>query len=179
MAAKDRDLVRIYGDEGGEVYVAPKGTTGPTTLAAPGGSFTAIGWLDEDGGIDFDRDEEVTDFNAWQGGTLLRRKVTSVIDTFKFVATQEDADVLGLYYKGVEPTTASSVDTFAITNQAVSDERAWVVDMFDDTIQKRYVIPSGEVTGRATVPHKNAELTMYEFTVTIYGSYSILKTAEA
>ena len=51
--------------------------------------------------------------------------------------------------------------------------------MVDDTITKRYVVPSGEITARATVPHKNSDLTMYEFTVTIYGAYSILKTAEA
>lgn len=176
--AKDRANVRIYGDDAGGVWTAPKGTTGPTTLAAPSGTFIEAGWLGEDG-IDLDRDEQVTDFNAWQGGTLMRRKVTSVIDTFKFVALEETAHVLGLYYKGVEPTTASSVDTFAITNQAVSDERAWVVDMVDDDIVKRYVIPSGEVTGRATVPHKNSDLTLYELTVTIYGDYSILKTAEA
>ncbi len=176
--AKDRDNVRIYGDDAGGVWVAPKGTTGPTTLAAPSGTFAEVGWLGEDG-IDFDRNEDVAEFKAWQGGTLLRKKVTSQDDTFKFVALEETALTLGLYYKGVEPTTASSVDTFAISNQAVSDERAWVVDMVDDTITKRYVVPSGEITARATVPHKNSDLTMYEFTVTIYGAYSILKTAEA
>ena len=31
------------------VYVAPKGTTFPTTLAAPSGTFVEVGWLGEGG----------------------------------------------------------------------------------------------------------------------------------
>ena len=174
--AKDRDNVRIYGDDASGVWVADKGTTGPTTLAAPGAGFAEVGWLSEDG-VDLDRSEDVAEFKGWQGGKTLRKKVTSQEDTFKFVALEETALTMGLYYKGVTATTATGVDTFHITNQAVSDERAWVVDFYDGAVQKRFVIPSGEVTGRATVSHKNSDLTMYEFTVTIYGDYSILKTA--
>lgn len=176
--AKDRTQVRIYGDLASAVWVAPKGTTGPTTLVAPGVGYNELGWLTEDG-VDMDRNESSTSFNAWQGGTLLRKKVTSVEDSFKVICTEENATVLGLYYKGVTPTTATAVDTRLITNQAASDERAWVLDMFDGTIQKRFVVPSGEVTNRATISHKNAALTLYEFTITVYGDYSILKTAAA
>ena len=176
--AKDRDNVRIYGDDASGVWVADKGTTGPTTLATPAAGFTEVGWLSEDG-VDLDRSEDVAEFKGWQGGSTLRKKVTSQEDTFKFVALEETALTMGLYYKGVAATTATGVDTFAITNQAASDERAWVIDFVDGTTTKRYVVPSGEVTGRATVPHKNSDLTMYEFTVTIYGDYSILKTAAA
>jgi len=176
--AKDRDNVRIYGDDASGVWVADKGTTGPTSLAAPGVGFEEVGWLGEDG-VDLDRSEDVSEFKAWQGGSTLRKKVTSQEDTFKFVALEETALTMGLYYKGVTATTATGVDTYAITDQAASDERAWVIDFVDGAITKRYVVPSGEVTGRATVPHKNSDLTMYEFTVTIYGDYSILKTAAA
>ena len=177
--AKDRDNVRIYGDDASGVWVAPKGTTGPTTLEAPAAGFVEVGWIDDDGGVDIDRTEDVAEFKAWQGGTTLRKKVTSVEDSFKFVALEETATTLGLYYKGVTATTATGVDTYSITNQAVSDERAWVVDMVDGAVTKRYVVPSGEVTGRATISHRNSELTMYEFTVTIYGDYEVLKTAAA
>jgi hypothetical protein len=176
--AKDRANIRIYGDDASGVWVAPKGTTGPTTLAAPGVGFAEVGWLSEDG-IDLDRDQNIAEFNAWQGGTLVRSKKTSVKDTFKFVCLEETAATLGLYYAGVTPTTATGVDTFAITNQTASDERAWVADMVDGTITKRLVVPSGEITGVATIGHKNSDMTMYEFTVTIYGDYDILKTAAA
>lgn len=177
--AKDRDNVRIYGDDASGVWVAPKGTTGPTTLAAPGAGFVEVGWLDDDAGVDVERTEEVSEFKAWQGGTTLRKKVTSVEDSFKFVCLEETALTMGLYYKGATVTTATGVDTIAVTNQAVSDERAWVVDFVDGAVTKRYVVPSGEVTGRETISHKNSELTMLAFTVTIYGDYQILKTAAA
>lgn len=174
--AKDRDNVRIYGDDASGVWVAPKGTTGPVGLAAPGVGFVEVGWLGEDG-VDFERSEDVSDFKAFQGGTSLRKKVTSVDDTFKFVALEETATTLGLYYKGVTGTAGTGIETYEITDQAVSDERAWVVDLVDGAETKRYIVPSGEVTGRATVGHKNSDLTMYEFTVTIYGDYSIIKSA--
>ena len=174
--AKDRDNIRIYGDDASGVWVAPKGTTGPTTLAAPGVGFVEVGWTSEDG-VDVAREANVVDFNGWQGGAIVRTKKTSVKDTFKFVCLEETAVTMGLAYAGVTPTTASSVDTFAITNQTASDERAWVADMVDGLITKRYVVPSGEAQLTGTISHKNSDMTMYEFTVTIYGDYDILKTA--
>jgi hypothetical protein len=176
--AKDRTKIRIYGDDASAVYQAPKGTTGPTTLAAPAVAFVEVGWLSEDG-IDLARDANVVEFNAFQGGAIVRTKKTSVKDTFKFVCLQETAVTMGLAYAGAVPTTATGVDTFAITNQTASDERAWVVDLVDGTVTKRIVAPSGEAELTGTISHKNSDMTMYEFTVTIYGDYSILKTAAA
>lgn len=174
---KNRENIRIYGDDESAVHVAPKGTTGPTGLAAPGVGFEELGWLSEDG-VDLDRNEDVQEFKGWQGGKLLRKKITSVDDTFKFQCLEETALSLGLYYKGQAPAVtgvgAAAVATITVTNQAVSDERAWVVDAFDGGVQKRYIISSGEVTSRATVGHKNSDMTIYEYTVTIYGDYTLL-----
>lgn len=176
--AKDRDNIRIYGDDASGVWVAPKGTTGPTDLAAPGVGYAEVGWLSEDG-VDVDREANMAEFTGFQGGAIVRRKKTSVKDTFKFVCLEETATTMGLAFAGVAPTTATGVDTFAITNQTASDERAWVVDVVDGTVTKRYVVPSGEAELTGTISHKNSDITMYEFTVTIYGDYDILKTAAA
>jgi hypothetical protein len=174
--AKDRTNIRIYGDDTSAVYVAPKGTTGPTTLAAPGVGFVEVGWLSEDG-IEVNRDANIAEFNGFQGGAIVRTKKTSVKDTFKFVCLEETATTLGLAYAGVTPTTATGVDTFHITNQTTSDTRAWVVDVVDGTITKRYVVPAGDAELTGAIAHKNSDMTMYEFTVTITGDYDILKTA--
>lgn len=174
--AKDRNNIRIYGDDTTAVYTAPKGTTGPTGLAAPSATFKEVGWLGEDG-VDLERNEDVAEFKGYQGGTLVRKKTTSVVDTFHFVCLEETALTLGLYYKGQAPVVATGVGTLTVTNQSVSDERAWVVDLIDGSVTKRYVVPSGEVTDRATISHKNSDLTMYDFTVTIYGAYTILSNA--
>jgi hypothetical protein len=71
--AKDRNNVRIYGDDASGVYAGPKGTTGPTTLAAPAVGFVEAGWLGEDG-IDYTQAVEKTEFFAHQGGALIKVK---------------------------------------------------------------------------------------------------------
>lgn len=176
--AKSRDNIRIYGDDNSGVFVAAVGVAAPIGFAVPGVGFTELGWLSEDG-VDLDRKEDVAEFKAWQGGTLVRKKTTSVDDTFKFQCLEEQAVTLGLYYKGAVATAGSGFATYAITNQSVSDERSWLIDFKDDAHSKRYLIPTGEVTERAEIPHKNSDLTLYEFTVSIYGDYSVIVTADA
>lgn len=176
--AKDLANIRIYGDDASAVYVAPKGTTGPVDLAAVSASYKEVGWLSEDG-VDVERNEDVAEFKAWQGGKVVRKKVTSVDDTFKFQALEENLVTTGLYYKGQAPVVTTGVAKITVTNQSKSDERAFVIDFVDGTVSKRYVIPSGEVSERATIPHKNTDMTLYEYTVTIYGDYFIYSNAPA
>lgn len=165
--------IRIYGDESSAVYVAPKGTTGPTTLAAPAVAFADLGWLSEDG-TEIGRETSATDFTAWQGGTIVRSKVSGVKDTIKVTCLEETAIALGLYYPGATTVTTTGVSTITVPGGSKSNEKALVVDFLDDTITKRYVIPRAEVTGVGAIAHKNTDMTMYEFTFTIYGGFTII-----
>lgn len=165
--------IRIYGDQSSAVYVAPKGTTGPVGLAAPAAAFADLGWLSEDG-TDITRETSSTDFTAWQGGTIVRSKVSGVKDTIKVVCLEETAVALGLYYPGSSTVTATGVSTITVPGGSNSNEKALVVDFIDDTVTKRYSIPRAEVTGVGTVSHKNTDMTMYEFTFTIYGGFTII-----
>lgn len=164
--------IRIYGDLDSGVYVAPKGSTLPTDLDTLDPAFKEVGWLSEEG-ISFERNEEATTHRAYQGGTIVRRKKTSVEDTFTFQALEETAVTMGLYYAGRTPTVSNGVAKIEVKNQTASDERAFVVDVVDGSVKKRYVIPVGAVSG-GTLAHSNAEMTVYEFTVTIQGDYEIL-----
>lgn len=172
--AKNRDNIRIYGDDASGVWVGDRGSQLPTDLGEPTNQ-TEIGWLSDDG-IDLDRDVSSNNYNAYQGGALVRVKKSSVSDSFHFVALEETAETMGLFYAGVTPTIANGVETYEITNQTASDERAWVVDFVDGDWHKRLLVPSGEVTAYATISHKNSDMTMYDFTVTIYGNYTILRS---
>lgn len=169
--AKVYDNIRIYGDLDSGVYVAPKGTTLPTDLDTPA-DFTELGWLSEDG-ISVDRSEEATTHRAYQGGTIVRRKKTSVEDSFTFQCLEETATVLGLYYAGATPTVQDGVAKIEVKNQTRTDERAWVVDVVDGNVKKRYVVPVGTVS-TGSVVHSNSEMTVYEFTVTIQGDYEVI-----
>lgn len=175
--AKDRTNVRIFNDLKSAVWVAPKGSVLPTSLAVPDPAFIEAGWLGEDG-TTFARDWDKTDYFACQGGTLVRSKIKNVVDTFQFVAIESNRATLGLYYRGapitVTGTAPNQVGKIAVTAQAVTDERAWIVDEFDGaTTQRRFVIPTGEVTEVGDVVYKNDEITAYDLTVSIYGDYDI------
>lgn len=174
--AKVYDNIRIYGDLDSGVWVAPKGSTLPTGLEAPDAPLTELGWLSEDG-ISVDRNEEATTHRAYQGGTIVRRKKTSVEDSFTFQCLEETAETLGLYYAGQTPevtgTGEAAVAKITVTNQTASDERSWVVDVVDGAITKRYVVPVGSVS-TGSVAHSNADMTIYEFTVTIQGDYEVI-----
>lgn len=169
--AKVYDNIRIYGDADSGVWVAPKGTTLPTDLGALDAEFTELGWLSEDG-ISVDRSEEATTHRAYQGGAIVRRKKTSVEDSFTFQCLEETATTLGLYYAGQAPTVADGVAKIEVKNQTATDERAWVVDVVDGSVKKRYVVPVGTVS-TGSVVHSNSEMTVYEFTVTIQGEYEV------
>lgn len=171
--AKNLANIRIYGDQDSAVYVAPKGTTLPVGLAAPAAAFQDLGWLSEDG-VDVTRESSSTDFTAWQGGTIVRSKVSGVKDTVKVVCLEETAIALGLLYPGSTSATATGVTTISVPGGAASNEKALLVDFIDDDVTKRYSIPRAEVTGTGTVGHKNSDMTMYEFTFTIYGDFEII-----
>lgn len=120
-----------------------------------------------------DRSEDATTHRAYQGGTIVRRKKTSVEDSFTFQCLEETATTLGLYYAGQTPTVANGVATIEVKNQTATDERAWVVDVVDGSYTKRYVVASGTVS-TGTVAHSNSDMTVYEFTVTILGDYEVI-----
>lgn len=168
--SKNLANIRIYGDDAGGVWCAPKGTTGPTTLAAPTAPHAEVGWISEDG-ISEERSQDATSFRAWQGGQVVRRKITSTEDTFSFQALESNAVTHGLRYRGQVATVASGVATTVVRNQSVTDERAWVIDKVDGSITDRYVIPSGAYELSGTIVSRNDEMTVFEFTITPQGDY--------
>lgn len=170
---KSLSNIRIYGDDLSAVAVAPKGSTMPTDLGALDVAFDELGWLSTDG-VAVGRKTEAKEFYGFQGGTLVRTKRTSKKDSFKFQCLEETAITLGLMYPGSTSATASGVTTITVPEGIAADERAWVVTFIDDDVTKRYAIPRGEVVESADIVHKNDEMTIYEFTVNIYGEFDII-----
>ena len=174
---KDLANVRIYGDSDSSVWVADKGTTLPTTLAAPGAGFEEVGWISEDG-VSIAQDADSASFAAWQGGKIVRRRRTSQEDSFTFQALEENAVTMGLLLPGSTVSTTSGVTKYVPADGIVSDERAWVLDFHDGDVHKRYNIIRGEVTEVGEIAHQNTELTVVEFTVAVY-EYEILSNNPA
>lgn len=168
--AKNLENVRIYGDEDSAVFVADRGTTGPTGLSEPPATFVEIGWMSEDG-VDESLDQNSESYRGWQGAKIVRRKVTSSDRTFKFQAIEENLAVHGLKYRGQEPVVATGVATTTVKDQTKQDTRAWVFDFHDGDVHKRYVVPAGDYVQTGTIQHRNASMTIHEFEVTPIGDW--------
>lgn len=169
---------RIYGDAGSAVSVAPKGTTGPVAMAALATPFKDLGWLGEDG-VAVARKVDVKKFKAHQGGATVRTKITGTENSFKFQCLEETAIVLGLMHAGSTGVTTTGVTTVTIPGAVGPDERAWVIDEFDGTTQTRYVFPKGQVGDRGDIVMKTDELTVYEFSVDVYGDFTMTTNSPA
>lgn len=164
------DYARIYADLGTGVWLAPKGTTLPTTLTTdPEAPFKAVGWLSADTGITLSVDKDVKEFNALQGGSLIRRKVGKVTQKFKFACLEETAQVLQLVFADQAVTVTTGVAKINIAaNQTKTVERSMVIDAFDGAVQKRIAVSAADITFTGEIPLATAEdLTVYEFEATI------------
>ncbi|KQY58314.1 hypothetical protein ASD11_01210 [Aeromicrobium sp. Root495] len=165
---KALENIRIYGDHDGAVYVGDLGTTFPTGLATPDdGDFPEVGWISEDG-VDVSTDKDVASFNGWQGGKLVRRRVTSTTDMFKFQALEENLVTMGLLLPGALITTAGGITRIKPAAGTITDERAFIADFVDGDVHKRYEVIRGEAIFSGTIPHKNTDMTIMEFEVTMY-----------
>ena len=142
---------RVWSGADSKVWLAKSGTTLPAALAAPTGMLDA-GWLTEDG-IKYSNDKDVSEINGFQGGGLIRRDVTKVVQGFNFVLAEDNWLAQYIMYAGQLPTIASGVATTNIAagqnNQLVL---AGVIDLVDATYTDRYVcsalscIYTGETT---------------------------------
>ena len=176
--AKNIENIRIYGDDTSGVWVAPKGTTGPTDLTAPPVGFVELGWLSEDG-VDEAVSQDSTTYRAWQGAQIVRKKISSSDSTFKIQCLEENAATMGLRYRGEAFVTTTGVAKVTVKNQTKQDDRAWVIDAVDGDTTKRYVIPNGAYEMTGTIPHRNGGISMLEFTITPQGDYDFYSNAES
>lgn len=174
------DNVRSAGGDLDSVWIGKLGAVMPAEIEDPPNHENA-GWLNEDG-FELGHNDNVEVFTGHQGARIVRQKVTSSQDTFKFTALESTALTYGLIHDiKSRTTTDATVDTGKkVTRLKVSgskkpnDRRSWIIDMWDGDIWERYLIPSGEVGERPTVTASASGLKMYEFTVTVYGGYEIL-----
>ena len=170
---ENSDFARIYGDMETGVWIGAKGSTLPQTLTDdPASPFEAAGWLSE-AGITLNVDKDVKEFNALQGGSLIRKKVGKVIQTITFECLEETALVLGLVYAD-QPITVTGVGAAAvakqdiITGQNKTIERAIVVDTVDGDVWDRYCVSAMDLTFQGEIPlASNEDIRVYKFEGTI------------
>lgn len=168
---KDQDQIHVYGSDDDTVWLAPLGTTLPTTLGALDPAFLDIGYLSEDG-MSLERQADVTEFRAHQGAKVVRKKVTSSGKTFTFRPLQDNEDVDALSGDVVSSTTTDEVTTTVLSDSSEVTSWACVVDLFDGGVHSRRVIPRLDVSVSGSEEFSNSALTQREAVGTIIGNHT-------
>ena len=152
-----------------DVYFAVTGTAAPTdTFTAPAVAWKAIGLLDGDEGFTESRDEDTSDHYAW-GGILVAQTRSKHKRTLKFVALEDNDNVFSLVNPG---STRAAADVNGVVKDTVMvpvrSEFAFLFETRDGDKVKRRSVKRGEITEVGEIKDGEADLTVYELTLTIY-----------
>lgn len=181
--AVDASNARIFGGDLDAIWLAPVGTTLPTTIdAAPGAGFEEVGWLGEDG-ITESATGSLEKKRGHQGNRVVRTRMSEPGTTVSFVALETKALTNGLRYdeKTVDTAVAGVRHVTRGAGQKVT-RRAAVIDVFDaddETVKERWVIPVLEISPNGDRAYVNSDIAAYPFTGELIGDYEHFATEAA
>lgn len=173
---------RIFGSDLDAIYLAPVGTTLPTTINGTlDAAFEDVGWLHTDG-ITEALTGSVEKVRGHQGNNVVRTRISEPGTTVSFVALETKAQTQSLRYheKNVDTAVAGVRKVTRGAGQRVS-RRAAVVDIFDadnTTVKERYVIEVLEISPNGDKVINNADISGFPFIGEIIGDYTHFSTAE-
>lgn len=168
MVDSDNVQVAVSGD----VFVAPLGTTLPTSATESlNAAFEALGYLD-DTGIAEAQSRTINSIKAFQNAAVVR-KITSEHDaTYSFVALETNPVVLETYY-GNYTDGPDGPDGVVEVDGADLPHLAAVIDIYDGDDTIRHVLGSAQVTEQGQTNYGSADAIKRPMTVTAYPSDAI------
>lgn len=159
--ALDSDNVRVAVT--GSVYVAPTGTSAPTTSgSALDIAFVDLGYVSADG-ITENIDRTTNQIRAWQNGSLVREVTSEGTYSVDMTFIETNESVLELYYGA--SITAGVLDG---DPTSTGGRKSFVIDVIDGAIVERIYIPAGEITSVGTRTLASGEAVGYQVTITAY-----------
>lgn len=148
----------------GGVYVAPFGTTLPTTATETlNAAFKPFGYISEDG-VTNSIGKTSEDIKEW-GGDVVDTVDSEQTDDWKFKAIESlNADVLKTIF-GSSNVTASTTIAIEVKN-ANPDAMSYVIDIAQKGGRmKRIVIPRAKITAIGDIVYKSNEAVGYDLTL--------------
>lgn len=151
---------------GGAIYMAPLGTTLPTTASVPlAEAFESLGYLSDDG-LKHNVNMSSQQTKAW-GGDVVLSSQTDKNHTYTFSALEAlNATVMKAVYgsSNVSGNLATGVTTKLNADEVV--EHAWVFDeILRNGILKRTVIARGKITTIAEINDSDSDPIAYGLTL--------------
>lgn len=151
----------------GAIYMAPHGTTPPTSTAASlGDAFKALGYISEDG-VSNSNSPSSTAIKAWGGDTVYTTNDGRPND-WKFKAIEYlNEQVLKLAWGDDNVTGTSLAGGYEVkTNNKPLGDHVFVIDMVHrNGVLERIVIPTGTVTALGDVVYKSTDVTAADVTI--------------
>lgn len=175
MATVVTDYTEVRVGATGQIYIAPVGTTAPTTTVGqwPAG-WIPLGSITEDG-PSMTPSMDVSEIKEWQSLYPIRRVVNGRGLDWKFKVQQRNQTTFLLAFGGgtiAETAPGSTVFTYTPPSAAFIDERAFGLEVQDGSIIDRYILTRGMVTNIGDITFKRDEATGFELTVSALGSGS-------
>lgn len=170
---------RIWGGDNDSIWLAPVGTTLPTTIdAVPGAGFEDVGWLHEDGITETANGSKEV-IRGHQGAGVVRTRMSETGTSIAFTALEDKAQTNSLrYHEKSSEVTAGVRKVTRGAGQRVS-ARAAVIDLYDidnETIRKRLIIPRLEIVPTGDKTYSNADISGFGFESEIIGDYEVFET---
>ena len=150
------------------VYAGAVGTTAPTdTSTSLNAAYKDLGLVTEDG-LTITQEQEVKDHYA-SGGIPVRSTFSKEKRTFKFVALEDNQYVFPLVNPGSTQSTSTGTTTRVVKTKT-PNPMSFVFQQTDGSYKRRLHIAKGEVTDVAEIKASDADMQMFEITVTVYAS---------
>jgi hypothetical protein len=173
--AQNANFARIYGSDLDAIWLAPLGSTLPTTIsAAPAAPFEDVGWLNSDG-ISEALTGSRNKIRGHQGNGVVRSRMTEPGTEISFTALETKKQTLALRYYEKTSAIATGVKTATRGPGQRVAVRAAVIDIFDaddTTIKERFCIPRFEIVANGDRVATYTDIAGFPFLGEIIGDYT-------
>lgn len=168
MADSGNILAATIPADGAAVYVAPLGTTLPTSATATlDAAFVDLGWVSEDG-VSNSISRETTKHRAW-GGEVVKVTQDNYTETLTLTLLESSSAVLAVVYGDDNVSAGGDYQSLVVEHSRLMNERkSFVIDFIDGDTVGRIVVREGQVTEIGDIVYTHRDLTRYEITVDVF-----------
>lgn len=160
------DASEIVVAANGQVYVAPVGTTLPTTPTGTlNTAFVGLGYCTDDG-VSLKVSQEISEINSWQSRQAVRRDLQAQEIQASFGLQQWNEDTVPLAFGGGAITALGGGGyryDFPEEGDGL-DEYAMVIDAVDGSIHQRFVFARGNAVEAVETNFKRGEAAILPIT---------------
>ena len=167
----------------GGIYLAPIGTTGPTSVSAVlGVAYKSAGYIGEDG-VTEGGDRSTTKIKAW-GGDVVKvvQDEHTLTYTFRFIEAMNGDVLKAVYGASNVTTTAATSSSGTIHEVKVTGESlphlAIVFEIKDGDNRIRISAPDAQITEVGEITYADSDVIGYEVTVECFADANGVKATK-